>query len=579
MVEVWHAQPGGHTMSGAWGFRLGDTYLSGGKNDTNLDNCPEPPEVVGCLSRPPAGLGIPGKRTEDVTYNQRDGVKHFSDWYLERLITLEEVMVCNDTCGCGTPGNARAKAGALDKDWRRSCCDIEAVIYTDCNGQYDEGAPIPGQQTIRRNLIRNPSFEEDLSFWTLPQDSFCRTYDRCYNGSTWCYANAVDGSFDESRETDGGWVGDAYMRLTAVIAPTMPGIGFTYAPSLDVNEIDVVTAESYTSSAYLRASDPQDVVAQILWYDDIGMLLGVVTGESVTVDSDWVRLSVSGTAPENVDHAYAQWATLGSSWVTGGTLDIDGALFELGDELLPYFDGDSPDVEPNDPPEPGDQIVMNMWLGNPNLSESIQSSQTYEEFLDRTLYGPYGVVGRPRVADKDWIGQGSSCAEYLLRFDSPDQRLYVLDACGTPGYQQCRTITPGLIETCRSYDLCYSSGGRCYDSGSPTLVVPVIVPVGGTEIVHPLLVLYPGLSYPTIENMTNSQFIRFNAVVQAEAIQIDTENGIATGVDSGQDYTELLGGSIYMTVSPGENQFRMYTNASDDSGTAAVCWRDTVVSG
>lgn len=571
-------------MSGAWGFRLGSTYLSGGENDTNLDNCEDPPEVVGCLSKPPAGLGVPGKRTEDQEFIQRDGVKHGADYYVPRLLTMADVMVCNTTCGCGTVGNARAKSIALDKDWRRSCCDIEAVIYTDCNGQYDEGEPILGEQLIRRNYIRNPSFELGLDHWTVPSDLFCRTYPRCYT-PTWCYSQTPGGVFTESHETDGGWVGDGYMRLTCEVAPSGGGAGFTYDPPA-VAEPSIEAGEEWTASAYLRASDLHDVVAQILWYDNADNLIGVSPGAAteVSAGSDWdddIRIHVIATAPDGVDHGHPQWVTLtAAGWVTGGTLDIDGVLFEKSSTLMDYFDGDSPDVD--DPPEVGGRVVLNMWTGPAHNSVSVQGSQTYEEFLDRSLYGPYGVVGRPRVSDKDWLGQGSSCAQYLLRFDSPDQRLYVLDECGTPGYQQCRTVRPGLVQQCRQYPLCYSadgSEGRCYSDGSVSLIVPVVVPVRGTEIIHPLIVLYPMLSFPTIENMTNSEFITFNGIVQNEAIQIDPENGIATGVDTGESYTHLLGGSIYMSMSPGDNQFRMYSHASEESGYAAICWRDTVVSG
>lgn len=534
----------------------------------------------GVLNAPPDGLGLPGVRTEDVTYPQRDGVRHFDDWYIPRIITLTGTIGPDDP-ECSSCSTARQQLAALVTEWRRSCCDIELVIHTPCDGQYVEGTPILGEQTIRRNLIRNPSFEEDTSFWTVPTDSFCRGYDRCYTedaGTTWCYNTIVDGVFTETLETDGGWVGDNYFRLTNVTPPTNPGIGFTYAPTLDVSEIDVLAGTQYTSSAYLRSSDPQDVAAQILWFDDIGTLLGVTTGETVQVETDWTRVHVTATAPENVDHAYAQWATLDvADWTAGDTLDIDGALFETGSDLLVYFDGDSTDTEPVDDPTVGEQVIYNVWTGNPNLSISVRSEQTYEANLDRSLYGPVGIVGRPRVFDYAWLPREEQIADFTARFDGADQRMYVLDECGTPGYQQCRTITPGVAESCRRYDLCYTEGGRCYTEGSVSLVFPVTAAVRGTERVYPLIVLYPGLSYPTIENMSSGEFIRFNGVVEGEPIEIDTENGTATGVQTEASYTHLLGGSIFMSMVPGNNDFRMFTNASEDDGTASLCWRDTVV--
>lgn len=535
----------------------------------------------GVLNAPPSGLGLPGVRSEDQTYPQRDGVKHFDDWYLPRFITLVGT-IGPDEPECSMCTTARQQLAALLAEWRRSCCDIELVIHTPCDGQFVEGVPILGEQSIRRNLIRNPSFEEDAQFWAIPSDTFCRGYDRCYTedgGTTWCYSNPVDGDFTTSVETDGGWVGNNYFRLTNDIPPTMPGIGFTYAPTAGVTELAVTETNTYTSSAYLRASDPMDVVAQILWFDSLGALIGVSSGSAIEAGTDWTRVHVTATAPEGVDHAYAQWATTEvADWTAGDTLDIDGALFETGPDLLTYFDGDTADSYPVDDPTVGEQVIYNLWAGNPNLSVSIQSVQTYEENLDRSLYGPVGVVGRPRVFQYEWLPRDEQIANFTARFDGTDQRMYVLDECGTPGFQECRTITPGVAATCRTYDLCYTSGGRCYtDNASVSLTFPVTAPVRGTERVYPLIVLYPGLSYPTVENMSSSEFIKFNGVVTGEPIQIDTENGTAEGVQTGASYTHLLGGSIFMSMVPGNNDFRMFTNASEDTGNAQVCWRDSIV--
>lgn len=61
---------------------------------------------------------------------------------------------------------------------------------------------------------------------------------------------------------------------------------------------------------------------------------------------------------------------------------------------------------------------------------------------DRAITGPFGVVGRPRVAQLAWTGQGSDSATALLRFDSVDHRLYILDRAGTPGSGRQCAVTP-----------------------------------------------------------------------------------------------------------------------------------------
>lgn len=568
-----------------WAVSLNGVMIQGGcdhgQEAWDESDCGQNPMfVVDRLTAPPEGLGLPGLRNQDTTYAGRDGSVHFNDYYEPRVITLQATIGPNDDCAECT--STRRQLSELIKAWRRSCCDIELVIHTPCDGDVVIGTPILGPQVVRRNLVRNPSFEEDLEWWTVPDDTLCRTYDRCYTedgGTTWCYSTVIDGVFTETRETDGGYSGDAYMRLTCDTEPTSAGMGFTYAPPAP-SELDVTTGEAYVSSAYLRSSVAMKVAPQVLWYDSVGNMIGVSVGETVELsDIDtWTRVSMEVVAPEGVSYARLQWITTDvDDWVVGATLDIDAAMFELGTELLDYFDGDTPDI--NDPPEVGGVVTTNFWYGNVHDSISVQSEQVWEENIDRTLVGPVGIIGRPRVASYQWRRSKKQIADVILAFVATDQRMYLLDECGTPGYQKCRTITPGLQQRCRSYDLCYTDGGRCYTAQSSTSnVIPVTASVGGTERVYPLIVLNPGLSYPTIENMDSSEFITFNGITDSEAILIDTYNGIATGQVTGQSYTHLLGGSVFLSMVPGENQFRMITSASADDGTASLCWRDTVVS-
>lgn len=66
---------------------------------------------------------------------------------------------------------------------------------------------------------------------------------------------------------------------------------------------------------------------------------------------------------------------------------------------------------------------------------------------DRELSGPFGIIGRPRVADITWRRGKTQIADALLRFDSVDHRIYILDADGTPGSgAECATVAaPGNI--------------------------------------------------------------------------------------------------------------------------------------
>ena len=198
--------------SAAWQAVLDGVRLSGGRASTG----------IGCLTQAPQGLGVAPIRTEDVVYPQRDGVKHFSDWYDPRIITLEDVWVCNDTCpGCPS---GRAKVRQITNAWSRRCDDAELVIFTDCppaeaaSGRADTGPyaaigrprvaevthfPTAGCSSL---LLRFDAVDQRLYILdaagtpgsgvvttTLFPDvgpSFCRTYPRCY---PLCYTEPVTG--------------------------------------------------------------------------------------------------------------------------------------------------------------------------------------------------------------------------------------------------------------------------------------------------------------------------------------------------------------------------------------------------
>lgn len=309
------------TTPGGWRAVLDGVVLSG---DDEV-------EGVGCLSAPPDGLGMGELRTEDVTYPRRDGVRHFSDWYGPRIITLEDVSVCGDGCpGCLT---TRAKVAQIIQAWRRRCDDVELVLYTDCH---------------------------------------------------------------------------------------------------------------------------------------------------------------------------------------------------------------DPDAE------------------------------------DRTLTGPYGLVGRPRVADLTWLGQGSTCAVLTLRFDAEDQRLYVLDADGTPGSgEQCATLGPSAEVFCRAYPRCYD---MCYDTDiSPDTGGPVVLTVGGSLCVRPTVTLTGRLTNPTLTNQTTGEAVGYDGIIAAgTSIVIDMSTGTATEQPSGIPRTNLLTGNTRMQLLPGANVLNLTTTGPSDTGSAEVCWRPQV---
>ncbi len=104
-------------------------------------------QVKGFLSKPPEGLGVPGLRTEDQSYPQRDGVSHFSDWYEPRVITLSEVFIEGyEDSSCEDCNTARQNASDLMRAWSRHCGETELVVWTDC----------PPGETVEERAITGP---------------------------------------------------------------------------------------------------------------------------------------------------------------------------------------------------------------------------------------------------------------------------------------------------------------------------------------------------------------------------------------------------------------------------------------
>lgn len=191
------------------------------------------------------------------------------------------------------------------------------------------------------------------------------------------------------------------------------------------------------------------------------------------------------------------------------------------------------------------------------------------------LEGPYGIVGRPRIQPSSfrWLDRSEQICDFTLRFDAIDQNIYILDSCGTPGYQRCVEVPPGATFGIVCEPLCSPLCATEQASGS---VDPTIIVVGGTEVTFPTLTLWPNLTRPIIENMTTLDYITYNGVVTGNPVIINTEDMTAT--QDGESVTDLLGGSLKFPLSPGEFQLRLLTQSTDDTGHMTACVRDTLVS-
>jgi hypothetical protein len=614
-------------MAGSWGISLNNVYISGG-SDASVNLGPACPEQinVGCLTSPPDGMGIPARRTEDVTFAQRDGVRHYSDWYEHRVITLEKVIVCDDGCGgFNSSCSARQKVRDLMSAWSRDCCDTEIVVYTPCNSVIYDSVPTASLTEERTNLFAYNSmgqtyttncgtFEfsnirgfgsasgpysnyiEDTDLpasvagpmlvarktWDTASVFYCRDYDegsgddRCYITSLCSSVSGVSGVSPVS-----GYYYDNE------IPGSNDGAGFIMGCT-GVNAFPVSEANTYTFSGYMRASiSDVNMLVRVFFYDGAGELIASETGTiEPSVADTWVRVSHTAVVPSGAETMQfaLDLADGGTLLGAGDTLDATAVLVENSFVLGDYFNGNFANID--DKELNGEKIVYS-WESGEYQSNSIKRSYIYIPGRDRELNGPFGIVGRPRVAEVRWWGQGSSCAEVLLRFDAVDHRMYILDECGTPGSQECVSVEPGAKFLCRSYEgvgatRCYGEETQtwCYTNeveGSRS-VDPTIIDVLGTEPTYPIITLNGPLSNPRVQDTTANRSLRYrgNIAANADPIIVYTEDG--TAYQGGVSVTHLFDGNLDFSFEPGTHELRLSNQSLGDIGTADICWRPAVVS-
>ena len=264
-----------------WGVSLGGVYLSGG-TDHSLPGACDELQPLGCLSSAPDGLGSPDLRTEDVQYPQRDGAKHFSDWYEPRIVTLADVTVCRSGCGHlagGGPLAVRSSVAGIIDAWSRQCDDTELIIYTPWHHETGpRGLKGPYALIGRPRVASVQWLTHECAVLTLRFDavdhrmyltsgtchlpgsgvecvevlpgapaSACREYPRCHPGGQWCYDQPIAG---------GGTLPALYNDGTVPAYPTITLVGGLDQPRLT----NVTTGGAITYGGTIRPGDPDVII-------------------------------------------------------------------------------------------------------------------------------------------------------------------------------------------------------------------------------------------------------------------------------------------------------------------------------
>lgn len=517
-----------------------------------------PATVFDVLTEVPAGLDLPSLRTEDVTYPQRDGVKHFSDWYLPRFVTVVGTFgpISTDDCVDGDCSTIREQLAEAVQAWKRTCCDTEMVVFTDCTRPIDTPPDNDAWEQVAENLALNPSAETEQQWFNLLSDRLTDSW-----STTQVYAGTK--SRKSLKASTIGDADDVYLMK------------LENAGGLDSDSINVTVGETYTASVWLYAPAGYEGGVCLQW-DDATF---DCSADIALTANTWTRVDVTGVCPLTgfvFVNPYIQ-AAAGNATI-GHIGYADAVLVEQSATVGDYFDGDTETVY--------DPVTYTwarfLWTDTANQSSSLKESQT-GPFQGSTVNGPFGIVGRPTEFKYKQQFRNDQIYDFVALFRGVDQRMYVLDECGTPGYENCVDIQPGsqLLSICLEDGVCFTGAGFCFTNSveSGGSVDPTELAVGGTERVYPTITLYPGLASPTIENITTGEYIQYDGDIDTLPVTINTEEG--TAFDSeGNSMTHLLRGSLFLSLEPGNYEWRLLASGEDveDPGYATACWRDTIVS-
>lgn len=180
-----------------------------------------------------------------------------------------------------------------------------------------------GTTIVRSNLRANPSAKVDAVGFSA------------YGGNGGASAGA--------RVATGGPVGEAFYEATWSVATTSVSGGSYMAA------VPVVNGTILTASAWVRSSKAQRLTLQVEFQDAGLVKQYTITGTPVDLVANvWTQVSVTATANAAVVWAqvvaYASNGGSGINWAAGDKLGLGRVLIEAGDQLRPYFDGDTPDA-------------------------------------------------------------------------------------------------------------------------------------------------------------------------------------------------------------------------------------------
>lgn len=539
-------------MNGEWGALLNGVYLSGG-NSVQFQDVQDTPgcsglsadEILGCLTVPPDGLDLPDQRTEDIQFPQRDGTKHFRDWYESRIVTLVGVV---EGDGCPNCPSAAEKKQKILKAWRRQCDDVELVIYTDCHGTEPPTGgtgPITGPFGIigRPRVAKAPwrPGRKKIADLTLRFDAVDHKMfilDKCGTPGSGAQCVVLTPSIE----------GNCRHYTGAIPGLDLDGVAGSHASTPDAAALDIVgdidirvrvAPDDWTpgaDAALLSKSSSSGTTGYelrllttgallLLWGDGAAaltatssVLSGVTNGQEM-----WVRATLdvnNGAAGRDIKFYTSTdgvtWAQVGSTVTQAGVTSIAVNANEL-------------------------RIGARV-----NDTHQLAGVVGYAEVRNS--------IGGTVVADPDFAAQTHGATSF-----SDGSNTWMINGAA---------VLAGP-------EYCYP---KCYDVVSDNPGNEETADNVGTLCACPEILLTGQLTDARIENVTTGDVITFDGVITRTSppVIIDTENGTAT--QDGITRTFRLSGDLPFCLAEGDNLLRLISFGSDDDGNAEICWRAAVES-
>lgn len=486
---------------------------------------------------PPEGLGNPEQAIEDTSYPRRDGTVHYEDWWEPRILTWPDVLVrSGDQCG--------------QTSYERVPEDLRNYAPNPLARNADQLGW--GSLALAFNAAAN--FDLSIVRWLeegLPDPGL---------GSPFVF----------KLESTGDTTGDLARVFTNVALGAR-----SFAPG-----------QQFTVSYYALWPSSNSFQPPGDWWVQAG-------GPGAFVD-------VQTTVPHQGNDAWHRYS--GTLTASGAATSINDYYIGPGNEMDAageafYFVGMQ--IEQYGltgfQPIPVPEVIRRVTTG-PDLEvfDAVQDLKyawrrrqaDIEAWLTINGQGPFAVVGRPRVADVDWLNGYADAARMTLRFDAADHRLFVLDVDPETGAvtgdgTRRVTVVPQAPETGRTYDRVYGVV-RDHDP----LVETAYGKIEGLQVVAtnegtldaPVTIVFTGLLHqPRLQNLTNDTEVRLTVDVPAgltNRVTVDTARGSVT-VGGASRFGWVEGSPSAFRLAPGPNVLRLVdADPANATGTASVSWRN-----